>query len=120
MHLMKIQMHHTHPLRVLENELIQSGWRSDYQLEKNHRQMETIGLLNEEIRWKHNEKRIKQEVDSNWTQLQFIHISDTAQPWTILQLFDLDCCQVGFDGNSVISTHAFKQSINTQTLINYK
>ncbi len=33
---------------------------------------------------------------------------------------NLDCCQIGFDGNKVLGTYAFLQSINTKSMINYK
>ena len=67
---------------------------------------------------KDNEIIIKQE--GFWTQMQFIWIGEGFKPWSILHIFDLDCCQVGFDGDNVVSKFAFLQSITTNTMINYK
>ena len=56
-----------------------------------------------------------------WTKLQFIWTTRDHDKWTILaNMFDLDCCQCGFDGNNVLCSYAFIQSINTQSMINYK
>eukprot|EP01084_Bolivina_argentea_P303283 523579_1 len=139
LHLCKIQMHHTHPLRQYENALItyrinDTTYRGtgtaglyvndiDDAMKNNHRLMDRIGELNEHIRWQYAEKHITEQNSQNsqnWQQLQFIHISEVSKPWSVLHVFDLDCCQVGFDGHNVLSTHAFMQSINTQTLLNYK
>lgn len=67
---------------------------------------------------KENEVIIKEE--GFWTQFQFIWIGEGYKPWSILHIFDLDCCQIGFDGKNVLSTFAFLQSITTNTMINYK
>eukprot|EP01084_Bolivina_argentea_P083558 151287_1 len=59
------------------------------------------------------------EEEGFWTDLQFIYLG-LYEHWSVLHLFDLDCCQIGFDGAHVLCTYAFLQSINTQTMINYK
>jgi len=51
---------------------------------------------------------------------QFIWYSTRITKQQVLQIFDLDCCQVGYDGNKVFSTLSFVQSIATRTMINYK
>ena len=56
-----------------------------------------------------------------WSKFQFIYNGQWNCPSTILSiLFDLDCCQVGFDGNKVLCSYAFIQSITTHTMIYYK
>ena len=56
-----------------------------------------------------------------WSKFQFIYNGQWNCPSTILSiLFDLDCCQVGFDGYKVLCSYAFIQSITTQTMIYYK
>eukprot|EP01084_Bolivina_argentea_P036142 66906_1 len=77
-----------------------------------------IRLLRE-IKHKHKLKCI-QNGETSWQKLQFIHICKGYNPWSILHVFDIDACQVGFDGNDVLSTYAFVESINTNTMINYK
>eukprot|EP01083_Nonionella_stella_P026162 72020_1 len=55
-----------------------------------------------------------------WTQFQFIWTGAEYRDWSVLHIFDLDCSQIGFNGRDVLCTHAFVQSINTNTMINYK
>ena len=55
--------------------------------------------------------------------LRNFHSPRSSNHTTLLsrhQIFDLDCCQVGFDGQRVFSTLSFAQSIATRTMINYK
>ena len=74
--------------------------------------------VSDKLTAKDNEAIIKKE--GLWTQMQFIWIGEGYKPWSLLHIFDLDCCQVGFDGSNVVSTYAFLQSITTNTMINYK
>ena len=55
-----------------------------------------------------------------WIHFQFIWIGEAFLPWTILHIFDIDCCQIGFDGEQLLCTPAFLEAIKTQTIINYK
>eukprot|EP01084_Bolivina_argentea_P303284 523582_1 len=55
-----------------------------------------------------------------WTHFQFIWTGANYEPWSILHIFDLDCSQIGFNGKDILCTYAFLQSINTNTMINYK
>lgn len=56
----------------------------------------------------------------NMIKFQFIWYDDNFTREKLLNIFDLDCCQVGYDGRQVLSTYAFVQSITTRTTINYK
>lgn len=51
---------------------------------------------------------------------QFIWYDDDMAPDVILHIFDLDACQVGWDGKDVLGTPSFVQSLTTSTMINYK
>jgi len=51
---------------------------------------------------------------------QFIWYDDDMSPDVILHIFDLDACQVGWDGKHVLATPSFVQSLTTSTMINYK
>eukprot|EP01083_Nonionella_stella_P284858 969722_1 len=53
------------------------------------------------------------------TLFEFIVIGKHCDNWSFLHQIDLDCSQVGFDGQDVICTYAFLQSVTTQTIINY-
>eukprot|EP01084_Bolivina_argentea_P065379 119167_1 len=53
------------------------------------------------------------------TLFEFIIIGKYSDNWSFLHQIDLECSQVGFDGQDVISTYAFLQSLTTQTIINY-
>ena len=57
---------------------------------------------------------------SSFRKIQFIWSNDNYSRWGILNLFDLSCCQVGFDGTKVICTPAFMHSIRTRHAISYK
>lgn len=52
--------------------------------------------------------------------MQFIWYDNDMNPNHIMNIFDLDCCQVGYNGKDVLCTFPFVQSINTGTMINYK
>jgi hypothetical protein len=63
-----------------------------------------------------NEKKLK---------FQFIwydssQSSTSMNPERILNIFDIDCCQIGYDGEKVRCSYPFIQSVNTGTFINYK
>jgi hypothetical protein len=49
-----------------------------------------------------------------------IKSSTSMNPERILNIFDIDCCQIGYDGENVRCSYSFIQSINTGTFINYK
>eukprot|EP00026_Physarum_polycephalum_P007641 Phypoly_transcript_07706.p1 GENE.Phypoly_transcript_07706~~Phypoly_transcript_07706.p1 ORF type:complete len:527 (+),score=70.04 Phypoly_transcript_07706:175-1581(+) len=51
---------------------------------------------------------------------QFIWYATKIKKQEVIQIFDLDCCQVGYDGKRVFCTYSFTQSIATRTMINYK
>lgn len=53
-------------------------------------------------------------------QFQFIWYDDDMDPNIILHIFDLDACQVGWNGEEVLGTPSFVQSLTTSTMINYK
>eukprot|EP01083_Nonionella_stella_P047299 126578_1 len=67
---------------------------------------------------KQNERMMEKE--GFWTKMQFIWMGNKQQPWSVLHAFDLDCCQIGYDGAHVVSTYAFVQSITTNTMVSYK
>eukprot|EP01080_Neovahlkampfia_damariscottae_P009713 gene9713-1918_t len=65
------------------------------------------------------------KIDGKKLKLQFIwyDCEDTQtsmNPEKILNIFDIDCCQVGFDGKEVKCSFPFIQSVNTGTFLNYK
>eukprot|EP01083_Nonionella_stella_P295544 1004441_1 len=53
------------------------------------------------------------------TLFEFIAMGKHCGDWSFLHQIDLDCNQVAFDGQEVISTYAFLQSVTTQTIIDY-
>lgn len=66
-------------------------------------------------------------LDFNGKKLKFqfiwydcIETSSVMSPVKIFNIFDIDCCQVGFDGTDVRCSFPFIQSVNTGTFINYK
>lgn len=60
------------------------------------------------------------KIDDFSIKFQFIFYHDKMKPNRIMNIFDLDCCQVGYNGEKVLCTFPFVQSINTGTMINYK
>ena len=61
-----------------------------------------------------------------WTKMQFIYEeyrfekTHHAREFAILQDFDLDCCQIGYNGKQVVCTPSFVESINTGTFMCYE
>ena len=74
--------------------------------------------MKREIEMVYNKKILDIE-KTKWVNLQFVYFNENSNESKILHAFDLDCCQVVFDGKRVSATPAFVQSINTNTMINY-
>ena len=55
-----------------------------------------------------------------WTKFQFIGQPITSKKWQILSRFDLNCCQIGFDGHNVLATHACINAFATKSLLSYQ
>ena len=54
-----------------------------------------------------------------WTKFQIIYHSSVSSISQVLHLFDLDVCQIAFDGHQFHTTHAFIQAIQTRSMIHY-
>ena len=52
--------------------------------------------------------------------MQLIHPICDQRLWQLLYGFDIDACQVGFDGHEISATSAFVESFRTMTTISYK
>jgi hypothetical protein len=57
--------------------------------------------------------------DGEIVTFQFVLYNSELKNDHFFQLIDQDCCQVGFDGEKVISSYSFIQSLNTGTFMNY-
>lgn len=64
--------------------------------------------------------QLNQNEFEKWTKFQFIWMNKMNPSMLLTIIFDLEPCQVAFDGLSLFSTYAFIQSITTNTMINYK
>ena len=57
--------------------------------------------------------------ESGWLQFQFILREDCNSLFDVLHGFDIDCCQIGFNGVDCFCTPACMQSLNTGSFISY-
>lgn len=55
-----------------------------------------------------------------WTRIQLIWHQAIRKKWHLLYLFDLDVCQIGFDGQKLFYTYSFLAAMQQQSIINYK
>lgn len=61
---------------------------------------------------------IKNEEYMNWIHLQFVYCGSFCKLFQILNIyFDIDACQVAFNGNEVLCSYAFIQSVSTMTIM---
>ena len=54
-----------------------------------------------------------------WTKFQIIYHSSVSSISQVLHLFDLDVCQIAFDGNQLHTTHAFFEAMQTTSMIHF-
>ena len=57
--------------------------------------------------------------EKNWLQFNFIHFDYYTTIEQIIYSFDLDCCQLAFDGYNIYSSYSNIQSLNTGSFISY-
>ena len=108
-------LHYQHP--IMKN-LVGPGCQSNRTFKAVITYINTYVKLKQQIKKKFNEKILNIE-HKQWTEFQFIYYNENTEESKILYGFDLDCCQAAFDGEKVLATYAFIQSINTNTMICY-
>lgn len=69
---------------------------------------ETDLCFGERVRPIHHEQVADIIKIGKWQKFQFIWY-DSLSKQSLMNVIDLDCCQIGFDGKSVLCTHAFIQ-----------
>jgi hypothetical protein len=66
-----------------------------------------------------NVRTVSMEIDSKPLKIQFISLG-LENFSGFLSTFDVDCCQIGFNSQEIVTTFSFIQSINTGAMMNYK
>ena len=71
--------------------------------------------FNEKYSWMH-----VLEIPWETVTLQFIWFGKIRNIWQILYKFDLDICQIAFDGKNILTTYACIESMKTNTILTTK
>ena len=91
---------------------------------------ETIHMLrienNYEQDWTSRHEEAYQEYANSvhsefgWIKIQIMYIEQMQKKYQILSSFDIDLCQVAFDGSNINATWAAYRAMQTNTILNYR
>ena len=83
---------------------------------------ETLEVKQKKFLREETQKNMKNNMQEKiYLKFQFVYIQNGVDNInSILHCFDLDCTQIGYDGNNFVCTWAFTQALATGTILNYE